>query len=158
MISGYESKTMKQKQSDSSGHSVDRVKAAIERHETKRWKQQTKKENIPMARKKLGVDVFSVREEKKVRGVLGEIRPFTRDGEVQTSNAYGTTLHVFSLTDKATGEVKDYWFDGGLKGAFKLAKVTPGMNLEIEHKGEREFDMDDGKKGTVQKYDIYALD
>ncbi len=77
------------------------------------------------------------------------------DGSVRKGN-FGQDLWTVSLFDLTNGEEKVYWGDGGLKGAFTLAKVNPGMAIEIVHTGEKEHvgDFD----ATLQTYEIYELE
>lgn len=104
--------------------------------------------------KKLNGEILSVRDcEGGVSGILGETRKLTnRNGETLRGN-YDQELEVFELADFKTGEVKTYWFDGGLRGAFSLAKITPGAKIFIEHTGDKKLET-----GFVQTYDVYGAE
>lgn len=104
-------------------------------------------------KKKLNQAILSVREKGSVQGVLGEMAKLTTlEGQVLQSR-YGTDLETFELTNQDSGEIEKFWLDGGLRGAFKMAKVKPGMLVEIVHTGEKDID-----EGTVQTYDVYELE
>ena len=106
-----------------------------------------------MARKKLNQDILSLRNET-VSGVMGEINQMKReDGSPVTGN-FGQELWTFELINKKSGEIHNYWGDGGLKGSFKMAKVKPGMHIEIVHTGEKVIP----DLGKVQTYDIFGID
>lgn len=111
-----------------------------------------------MARKKLNAEILSFRDftGEAVTGIYSEIRPLTNtSGEPLHSKSFGTPLNVVDVTDKTTGEIRTFWADGGLRGAFALGKVKPGMYLSVVHTGERTIETDDGK-ARVQTYDVYA--
>lgn len=104
-----------------------------------------------MARRKLNSEINSLRE-TTVSGILGETVAMTRNDGSPAVGKFGQELWTFELADKKTGEIKKYWGDGGLKGAFSLSKVKPGMHIEIVHTGEKEIE-----QGTVQTYDLFDL-
>lgn len=112
-----------------------------------------------MARKLLNAKILSVRDfENGVSGILGEVFQLTKSDGSQVFGNFDQPLATFDLADKKTGEVQKYWMDGGLKGAFSLTKVKPGTHVEIIHTGETTMDLDDGKKGRVQTYELYGLE
>lgn len=101
-------------------------------------------------RKKLNQEILSVRDFKDgVGGVIGEFTPMTKESGEPVLGSFGQTLGTIML-----GENK-YWCDGGLRGTLKLAKVKPGMNVWIQHTGEKEIELEDGRKGFVQTYDVF---
>ncbi len=104
--------------------------------------------------KKLTADIGSVRELHQVAGLMGELEQLKNNaGEPVLSKKYGTSLWKFSLADKDTGEISYFWADGGIRGALSMSRVAPGAFIEIVHTGEKEID-----DGTIQTYDIYALE
>lgn len=104
------------------------------------------------SRKKLNVSILSVRDfEGGVAGTLGERQTLTRDDGTPCLGNFGQVLETFELVSK-TGEVQKYWMDGGLRGAFSMAKLKPGMNVEIVHTGEKKLET-----GFVQTYDIFEI-
>lgn len=106
--------------------------------------------------KKLGGgSILSVRDFKEgVVGIVGEIKQLFKQDNTPITGSFGQLLHTVELTDPSTGEVQNYWADGGLRGALKLAKVQPNTPYFITHTGETEMELPDGKKGFVQTYEI----
>ena len=58
-----------------------------------------------------------------------------------------------TLKDIKTGEANKFWADAGIRGSLKMARVEPGQPIEIVHTGDKEIE-----QGTVQTYDIFALE
>lgn len=113
-----------------------------------------------MARKRgklLNAAILSIRDMKTVQGEVGELKQLIKDdGTPAQSKAFGTDLYTLDIiSDK--GEVKTFWADAGLRGSFQMAKIKPGMFLEINHTGEKDITTSDGKAATVQTYEIYEL-
>jgi len=113
-----------------------------------------------MKRKKLGGSaILSIRRDDNqlggsATGIAGEFKQLTKeDGSPVLSNTYGNHLYTLDLINPTSGEIKTYWADGGLRGALKMARVNPGMHIEIVHTGEKKID-----QGTVQTYDIFELE
>ncbi len=106
--------------------------------------------------RQLNAAILSLREEKIVQGKLGEVRDLVDEDGKPRKGKMDQDLWVFEMVDPDSGEVRIFWGDGGLKGAFKLANVRPGQLIEIEHTGEREHvgDFD----ATLQIYAIYPLE
>lgn len=112
-----------------------------------------------MRRIKLTSGILSVRDfEDGVEGFLGEVSPLTKNSGDQVTGSYGQNLYTVELLDLNTREPKKYWCDGGLRGALTLSKVQPNTAVAIVHTGETTMELDDGKKGRVQTYDIFRLE
>lgn len=113
-----------------------------------------------MARKRgklLNAAILSIREMKTVQGEVGEIKQLIKeDGTPAQSKAFGSDLYTLEMISDQ-GEVKTFWADAGLRGAFQMAKVRPGMFLEINHTGEKDITTSEGKAATVQTYEIYEM-
>lgn len=105
--------------------------------------------------KKLNQSILSVRDfEGGVEGAVGEITQMTGyDGDPLVSKTYGTPLFTFDLADLNSGEIKKFWADGGIRGAFKMSKVKPGDKIAIEHTGTQKLE-----QGTVQTYDVFRME
>lgn len=101
-------------------------------------------------RKKLNDTILSVRDAgpSGVEGVFGEVVMMTTEDGSPVLGNYNQELGFFTLQNK--NETRKYWLDGGLRGSFKMARVTPGMRIAIVHTGEKQID-----NGKVQTYDIF---
>jgi len=105
-------------------------------------------------RKKLNATIESIRDLGTVTGKIGERQKMERADGSPVENKFGTQLETVELI-QGDGEIKKYWVDGGLRGAFALAKVKPGMLVEIVHTGEVKHD----EYNTIlQTYDIFELE
>jgi len=106
--------------------------------------------------KKLTSEINSVRIDGKTGGTaagyFGNLQPMRNfAGEVIKGN-FEQDLFTFTLRDEH-GEEKQYWADGGLRGALKMAKVQDGQCIFIEHTGTKKID-----EGTVQTYEIFGYE
>lgn len=112
-----------------------------------------------MTRRKLNSDINSTRFDDKygktIRGKFAGVSPMMTMDNQQVVGSFNQPLYTMELAEvdgAAKGELTKFWCDGGLRGALKLAKVEPGMEIEIVHTGEKKIE--DGK---VQTYDVFGF-
>lgn len=105
--------------------------------------------NTTTTRKRLNPSILSVKEIGSITGIVGELL------STEEANADGELVKRDFLKFKLDGETEEklFWFDGGMKGAFKLAKVTPGMHIEIAYESQKKLD----NGNNVNVYGIYAV-
>jgi len=106
--------------------------------------------------KKLTSEILSVRTDGKSGGTAFGyfecLEPmFTQDNQPVKGN-FDQDLYTFTLR-QPDGELLRYWADGGIRGALKMAKVTQGQCIMIEHTGTKKIE-----EGTVQTYDIFGYE
>lgn len=101
-------------------------------------------------RRKLNTEIVSLRDAKTITGIVGEVMAMEREDGTPVTNKFGTQLATLEIETK-DGAVK-IWADAGLRGALKMARVKPGMNIEIVHTGETKHPEYDS---TLQTYDIF---
>lgn len=104
--------------------------------------------------KKLTSTILSVRDfAEGVYGTVGELRQLQNYNNEPVKGTYGQDLYALDLVNKHTGEITSYWADAGLRGTMKMAKVTAGQDIFIQHTGTKKID-----EGTVQTYDIFGVE
>lgn len=106
--------------------------------------------------RKRNAEILSIRDfEMGVTGYVGEIENMTRENGEIVTGSYGQDLATLTLLDLADKSPKKYWFDAGLRGTFKLAKIKPGEAVAIVHTGDKQIPLENGQMGKVQTYDVF---
>ena len=96
-----------------------------------------------------GVGVFEAN--KAVTGMFLGVSPFLdENGNQLKSRTYGTDLFIVTMADPKTGETRDYFADGGLRGAIKMSRLKKEQLVSIVWTGEHKKIED----GEVKVYEI----
>ncbi len=114
--------------------------------------------------KQLNAPVLSIKEltegkETGIMGKLGEIIEETNQQGELTPRFFQLKVHGGPINPSGADGAgyETFWFDGGIKGAFKLAKVKPGAMIEILFKGQKAVTLDNGEKVNVNLYDLFDV-
>jgi len=99
---------------------------------------------MTMKKRKLSNTYISLKENVPFVGKFTGITTLTDfNGNELLNKQSGNPMQVaqFETAYKSDEgqDVDGVWLDGGLKGAFSLCKVKPGMVLEITKKGKKPF-------------------
>lgn len=129
------------------------VYPALEKKESEMTKQTEKEVTVGkqvFKRRKASKDMVIITKGETLRFIVGE----TVDG---TSKNYPNGFQIMEITDLETGEEKNLWLSGGLKGKLKMANAQKGMILEVTGLGETTYEVDGETRHTFD-YDVYLLE
>lgn len=112
-------------------------------------------------RVKLGMPIRSLKAGESIEGIYRGIETLLDENgkpvEKEGLDGKMRVLEFAKFQESADDEQSTFgiWNTGGLQGALKLARVKPGMMIEVVSKGKVEFG--DGGQ-TVNDYEIFGLE
>lgn len=104
-----------------------------------------------MAKKLRNRTIQIFEDGKEYTGTVGPIVQMLDSNGAPVVGKHDQDLYTMELTD-GRGEITQYFVDGGLRGALRIARVCPGETITIKALGSKK----EIPTGFVREYEIYG--